>query len=360
MQQSNFVKWVNKFLRGIVLRTVELLNDSKRPLPYLHRRMLRKDFSVSGKWESLTSDNSAVMADVVAMDASIPLKTRDSVSTASGDIPKMGMKLTLNEKQLTDLDTIIAIGGSDNQVVAKLFRDTPRVITGVFERNEAVFLEGLSSGVTLVENDKNVGTGIRINYGYLDANKFGVTTLWSNTASKPFDDIDRVLAKASADGNTVTRMMLDKTAFDNMAKTTQAKELYAFSKGFVGTTIPTPDFSQMTQYISQRYNFVIELVDRSCTYEINGAKTTYKPWQDGAVVFVCDDVVGSLTWATLAEQNHPVENVRYETADEFILVSKYRQNEPSLTEATASQARVVPVISNVDRIYQLDSKTVQA
>lgn len=58
--------------------------------------------------------------------------------------------------------------------------------------------------------------------------------------------------------------------------------------------------------------------------------------------------------------NHPVAGVSYETADNYILVSKYRENRPSLREYTTSQARVVPVISNPDRIYTQDIKTVQA
>jgi len=62
----------------------------------------------------------------------------------------------------------------------------------------------------------------------------------------------------------------------------------------------------------------------------------------------------------LAEKKHPVAGVSYETANEFILVSKYRVNRPSLREYTTSQARVVPVITNVDKIFTLDSKTLQA
>ena len=359
MLVSNYIAYIKKWMRGIVQATVEKLNDTKRPPTYLHKRMLRPEFSITGKWESLVTYNSLVAADVVSMDSQLPLKKRGKLETASGDIPKMGMKLKLNETQLTALDTLIATRQPETLVVEKLFADTPRVIGGVFERNEAIFLEGLSTGVALVEDTENVGIGIRLDYGYLTANKFGVTTVWSNVASTPFNDIDRVLAKAKSDGHVITRLLLDKTAFDNMAKTTQAKELFAFRQGFVGSNIPTPDFDQINALFTSRYRFPIELVERTVRYEINGAESTQTPWQDGMAVFVTSDVVGTLTWATLAESNHPVEGVRYETADQYILVSKYRTNEP-LTEWTSSQARVVPVIGNVDQIYTLDSKTVQA
>lgn len=360
MEQSLFLEWVKKYFPALTVRVVEKLNDSKNQPTYLHKSMLKKDFSVSGKWESLSAAYSLVAADVVAMDSPLPLKKRDSISKASGDIPKMGMELKLNENQLTQLDTLVASGGTTEQILAKLFADTPKVIGGIYERVEGLFLQGLSSGVALADSD-NVGTGIRLDYGYPTANKFGAAVVWSTSATAtPFDDIERVLAKASDDGNTITKVMLDKTAFNNLAKTSQAKELYAFHAGFVGSNIPVPSLSQLNGFVSDRYGFVFEVVDRSIKTEIDGTQTSTKPWADGAVVFLSNNVVGSLVYAKLAEQNHPVANVSYSTVEDYILVSKYRLNKPALSEYTASQARVVPVISNVDAIYLLDSKTAEA
>lgn len=360
MEQSLFIKWVSKFFPGITLKVVETLNDTKNPLTYLHRTLLKKDYSVTGKWESINAANSMVMADVVAMDSSLPLKKRDSISKANGDIPKMGMELKLNEKQLTDLDTLVAQGGTDAQILAKLFADTPKAIGGIYERMEEMFLQGLSSGVTLVEDTENVGTGIRLDYGYAAGNKFGVTKVWTDVTATPFDDIQRLLTKANADGNAPSVVYMDQTTFNNMAATTQAKQLFAFNSGFDGSNIPSPSLPQLNTFASDRYNFSIVIINRSVRYEKNGVQTVKKPWTTGAVVFTQGGILGSITYARLAEQNHPVGNVTYQTVDDFILVSKYRQNRPSLGEFTSSQARVVPVISNVDQIYLIDSTTVQA
>lgn len=360
MEQSLFISWVNKFFPGITLRVVENLNDTKNPLTYLHRTRLKKDYSVTGKWETISSANTMVMADIVAMDSELPLKKRDSISKANGDIPKMGMELKLNEKQLSDLDVLVAQGGSDSQILQKLFADTPKVIGGIYERMEEMFLQGLSTGVTLVEDSENVGTGIRLDYGIPAANKFGVTKVWTDTTATPFDDIKRLLVKANADGNAPSIVYMDQNTFDNIAKTAQAKELYAFSQNFVGANIPAPSVSQLNAFTSGRYNFTFEIVNRSVRREKNGVQTITQPWAAGQVTFTPAGVLGSITYARLAEQNHPVENVTYSTVDDFILVSKYRQNKPSLSEYTSSQARVVPVINNVESIYLLDSTTVQA
>jgi hypothetical protein len=360
MEQSLFIEWVNKYLPGVTVAIVEKLNDTKNPLTYLHRRMLKKNFSVGGEWKAITANNTLVMADVVAMDSELPLKKRDTISKASGDIPKMGMELKLTEKQLTELDVLVKTQASESQILAKLFADSPRVIGGIYERNERIFLEALSTGMALVEDSENVGTGIRVNFGIPTANKFGVAVLWASASTaKPFDDLQKILDKAALDGHSITKFILDRFAFNNLAKATQTKELFAFYSGFVGSSIPVPSLTQINQYSQDRYGFSFEIVDRSVRKEKNGVQTPFKPWAEGAIAGLTSDIVGTLEWAELAEKNHPAPGVTYITVDDFILVSKYRRNSP-LSEYTSGQARVLPVLNNVDQIYLLDSKTVQA
>jgi len=364
MEQSQFIEYINEFFPGIVIRVVQELNGTaETPSIYLHRQMLKKEYSVTGKWETLFGSYSNVMADFVAMDSSLPLKSRDSMGGASGDIPKMGMELWLNEKQLTELYTLRAQGGTKAQIAAKIFEDTPRVIKGPYERNEFMYLQGLSSGVAIADTD-NTGVGVRMDYKYPTENKFGASVVWSNpTGAVPIDDLGRVVAKATADGNTITTLMMDKTAWNNLIKTTQMKELYGAGIGFGGdyTKIPSLTSNQVKQVLQERIGVdTVTIVDFTARYEKNGVKTTVRPWADGAVVALSTTQVGSLVYARLAEQDSPVAGVSYETADDFLLVSKFRTNRPALAEFTTSQARVVPVIGNVDQIYLLDSKTVQA
>jgi hypothetical protein len=366
MEQSVFIKFLDKYFKGIVVQTVETLNgkNNEDALTYSFKNMLRKEYSVSGKWETVNVLNSRVSADYVAMDSSLPLKRRPSISKASGDIVKSGMELWLNEKQLTELDTMIAQRVDNSEIIAKLLADTPKVISGIYELTEKSFLEGLSTGITVIDDSENVGTGVRMDYGYLDANKFGVSVLWDNTAAKPLDDIGRVIKKAKKDGNRITDVYIDDNTFDNFVATQQVKEYFAFSIGFVGNAsiVPIPTLEKINAALKadNRYKFTIHIVDRTIINEKNGVRTTVTPWSEGKVIFTTTTQVGVLVWARLAEQNHPVEGVSYQVAEEYILVSKYRQNKPSLSEYTTSQARVAPVICDVERIYSIDAKTIQA
>jgi len=358
METSIYKVYVDKLFNPVSHGVVETLNGSTNPLTYRHKTMLRDEFSVSGKWDSITINGTLVAADVVALDSPLPLKTRDSIGKASGDIPKKGMEMKLNEQQMQDIDTLIAIGGQDAQINQKLFADIPKVIGGIFEENEAEFLQGYSTGIALVDAN-NVGTGIRVDYKYPTANKFGATVLFSDPTSNPLTQINlKILAKASLDGNKVIRIMLDPATFANIAKSNEAKDLYAMFVGNYGTTKPTPNLSRLNEAVSQEYGYTFDIVDRTVLFEKNGVKTAVKPWAAGALVGVTSEVVGTLTYAKLAEQNHPVAGVSYQLVDSKILVSKYRQNKPSLGEFTSSQARCVPIVSAPT--YLLDSLTLQA
>lgn len=366
MDASLYLEQVRQFFPGVAARVVANLNGTQNTAinrSYRFRTMLRKIYSPDMKWQSLTTvNNNAVAADVIALDSSIPLKMRDSLGGATGDVPKIAMEKALREKQLTDLDIISRMPNQQSQLLARLFNDTVSCITGVYERLEYMFLQGLSSGLTIHVDPNNVGLGIRIDYGYLTANKFGVADEWigNPTTAKPIDDLTKLQNKARTDGNIIIRFMMDRATFNAMIVADQVKQEVAAALGFFGTNIPSPTSTQVNNALQAKYGWTIEIVERSIITEKDGVRTTRTPWAANQVIGLTGDSVGTLTWSTLAEMNHPVENVNYTTVEDYLLLSKYRENRPSLAEFTSSQALVLPVIDNVNGIYLLDTATVSA
>ena len=360
MEKSLYSQHVAKWFPRLVLSIIEQLNSKNRAITYRFMDLLRKNYSVDGRWATLLGNYSRVAADVVAMDSSLPLKSRGVIEKATGNIPKVGMELYLNEKQMSDIDTMIARGDNESTIVQRIFDDLAAVIEGVYMRNEILFLKGLSTGVAIAEAD-NVGTAVKVDYGYLDANKFGVNVLWDTPEkATPMDDIQKIVDKARGDGNRLIRAFGDKTAINNLLKTKQMKEYFAQVSGFTGTAYLAPDLAGGNAVLA-RHGILLEEIDTvGLMTEKNGVKTPAKAWQEGTLVFTSLDTVGDLVWTRLAEMNHPVAGVSYQVAEDYILVSKYRENRPSLREYTTSQARVIPVITNVDQIYTLDTKTVEA
>ena len=302
-----------------------------------------------------------VAADVVSLDSELPLKSRDAITTATGSIPKLGLKLYLTEKQMKDLDAMIATNTPSTQVLQKMFEDVPRVIEAIYERIEDIFLSEFSTGVGL--STRSNGTGVRIDVKYKTENQFAaLVATWAGNpdTATPIADIQQVYDKAEEDGNVISDLYLDDYALRALGKCKEMKEKYAFISDFSGNNIPALNFNKLQAVFQDEWNTTLHRpINRKVRTELNGVQATHTPWAQGRLVFACDGIVGDLVWTDVMEMTRPVPGVVYQTADEFILASQYAKNDP-YREFTSSQAMVVPIISSVDRIYTLDPKTVSA
>ena len=358
MEQSLYSEYVRAFFPTLVTSVVEKLNDKNRQqLPYLYKDLLTPEFTADSRWASILAKYTRVSADVVALDSELPVKSRDTIEVVSGDIPKIGMKMYLTEKQMKDVAAMIATSRPTAQIVDKIFTDLPRVIEGVYETIEGIFLSELSTGVGVAPRSN--GTGVRVDMKFYDENKFGVKSLWDDTSVNALDDLQKVFDKASEDENVITDMYADDAFLKAFYANVQVRQQYAFNQGFVGDKIPVLDLEKAQEVVRRKWGVELHRVARKIRTELNGVRKNETSWAEGTAAFTCDQRLGSLVWTDLVESTRPVPNVTYQTADEFILVSKYAQTDP-WREFTSSQAMVVPVLNNVDRIYLLDSKTVQA
>lgn len=358
MLKSLFPEYVKKWFAPLIKQVAETINGSVEKPKYLFKAMLKETYSPDLKWGSLSSNGSVVAADIVSMDTSLPLKKRDSMGKATGDIPKSGMKLVLTEKQLSDIDIMKAKGGKEAEVVRKIFADVKRVIGGVEERIEYMFLTGLSNGVLVVPSEETTGTGIRADFGHPDAQKFGVKVKWTDSNAKVLDDIENVISKAEAKGRTLAHMFLDGATFNIIRKSAQVRSLYASDLQISDVSnVPVPSKKKVRELILDEYGLSIQVIDRAVVLEKNGKRNPVKPWAAGSVAFLTSMEAGELQYGTLAEENHPVEGVSYSKANSYTLVSKYHKNDP-VREFTTSQALVIPVI-DVDNLFLMDTNEAQ-
>lgn len=364
MEPSLFIELVEKYFPKLVLRTSQTINGvDNNDNPYYFRRFLGRRFSLTGKWEALSTSRTRVMADVIAFDSSLPLKKRPALSAAAGEIPKLGMEMALNESDLTNLQLMASSTLTpESQIISSLFRDTVACITGQYERIEHMFLEGLSRGAVVVAkgpnvdtNAGNVGTEIRLDFQYKANHLFNATVPFSDPTATPLSDIALMVAQAEVDGYPIRRILLDRPTMNNILKSDEAKGIYAEVNNIInGVTFP-PTQDQLNAATQSRWGYVFEVIVRTTQYQINGVDVAVQPWAAGQIVGINNDNLGDIVWSRLAEMAAPVAGVTYQIADEFILASKYRVNRPSLAEFTSSQSRAMPVISAIDQIYHLDS-----
>lgn len=360
MKESLFLQFVAAIWPKLNLYVKEKEEPKKRS--YLHKEMLTPVYSADQKWEGTSAKTAYVAADMVAMDSELPIKKRGAVASSNGKLPKVGMKKILLETDINAINIMKAHYDSakspdekaeeKQRILAKLVNDGEACSVGIDEKNEANFLMALSEGVLLVEDEDNVGTGLRVNFGYLDENTFGTIT----KGKVSYEDIETVKSKADTDGNTITTLMLAKSKLNEIRKERWARELVADADGKVytdETTLNVPSVKKFKEAFEDEFDITLKVVDRSILFEKNGQQKSLKPWNADRLVFLCSDVVGSLVWGTLAESTNPVEGVKYAKVDQYKLISKYSKTDP-LQEFTNGQSLVLPVIEDVEQIYVID------
>lgn len=359
MKPSLFLEYVNKFFPKLQSLIEKVNRKRNKDLKYYHKELLRKEYSADQKWESASLNSTFVAADVVAMDSPLPIKNRDTIAHSNGKLPKIGMKKVLKETEINTINIMKNKGDKFTTIASKLSADAIACSTAIDEANEKNFLEALSNGIIAVEDTENTGTALRVNFGFLADNCFGVNTVGELT----IDDIRKVLEKADADGNTIEVIFIAKTTYDKLRATRGAKELVADYNGQIytdNTSLKTPSPSQFEAAFEDNFGCKFEVISRSVIVEKNGQRKTIKPFNANKVTFVVNaSEVGALVYSQVAEATNPAEGVKYQTIDGYKLISKYSKVDP-LQEFTASQALVLPVLENIDQIYSIDITEAQA
>lgn len=360
MNESLFHAYILKFFPKLQTFIEKVNGKRNGQLSYLHKdtSILRKEYSPDNKWESGSIDTKYVAADFVAVDSELPIKSRDSIASANGKIPKSGIQRVLKESDILNIRFMEAQGDAQRQIARKLSQDPVACSTGLDEKNEYNFLFGLSNGYIAVKDEDKPDALMRLNFNYFKENSFGVETKDSLT----LEDIKRVISKADADGNTIIQIWIAKSAYDALRQTRGAKELVSNYNGQIytdDTNLPTPTATKFNEAFADDNNGItFRIIDRSVYLEADGVKKSVKPWNANKVIFTCSTMIGAFVYGRLAEQTNPVNNVDYQIIDDYKLISKYSLPNP-LREVTSGQQFAIPVIENVDQIYSLDISEAQ-
>ncbi len=358
MRKSLFAKYVGALMASLVTLIEKVNGKRNGVLTYYHKNtaILKKVFSADGKWESASVNTTYVAADFVSMDSPLPIKSRDSIATANGKLPKLGISKTLKESDIDALNTMEAQPGDAGiraQRIRKKLADDPVACNvGLDELLEYSFLFGLSHGYVAMPDEDHPNAMLRLKYGYLSQNTYGASV----KGQVSLEDIKRVIAAADDDQNTIIKIWCSKTDFDALRQTREAKELCANYRGQVYTSeteLPVPTAKLFQEAFEDETNVTFEIVNRSIQFEKNGQKKSVKPWASCRFIFVCNEQVGSLVYGTLAESSNRVEGVIYQLIDDFKLISKYSLTNP-LREMTGGQAKAACIIEDVEQIYIYD------
>lgn len=355
MNESLFIQYVLRFFPRLQTLIEKINGKRNSQLTYLHKdtSILRRVYSPDNKWEADSVNLTYVAADYVALDSPLPLKSRETLSQANGKLPKVGIKKFLKESEINALNVMEAQGGQAAEIRRKLAQDSVACSVGIDERNEYAFLFGLSNGYVAVKDEDNPDALLRLRFNYPEENQFGVADV---NVGLTIGDLKNVISKADNAGNTIVQFWIAKSTYDKLRKTDGAKELVATYNGQTytnNTNLPVPTTTKFNEAFEDETGVTFRVIDRSVILEKDGKKNPQKPWNPNMVIGVCSTMVGALVYGRLAEQTNPVNGVAYQTIDTYKLIAKFSKTDP-LREATTGQAYVLPVIEDVDQIYQID------
>lgn len=359
--ESTFKQLLDDNFKIVTDQVVELFNEKPEKQQYYFKRMITPSFSPDNSFASTDILHSLKAADVVSMDSSLPLKSRDRISAYIGELPKIGMKMKKNERDVRNLMSLIARGTNQQAVLESLFNDVPTCIEGVYIRAEIMFLQAMSTGLLTTPNPDNNGTAIRVDYGYKTSHKKSCAVDWRTAQSAtPITDIRNVIEAAGAEGYQIKAMSISKKFFNYLCQTNEAKMFFAQGVGLNpanASSLVTPLSSRMAEMLGEELGLTINIIDSTLRVEqLGGRKQDVSAWKEENVVFTQSTNVGRLVYGTSVEEERPVAGVNYTKADSYILMSMYGQNDP-FAEFTSSQAFCLPVIDNPSSIFVLDAKT---
>lgn len=353
-QKSLFQKYVQRFFPKLQ-RLIEKINGKRtNPLTYLYKdtSILNKVYAQDNKWEATSVNTTYVAADFVAMDSRLPIKSRPTISTGNGKLPKSGSSRVLRESEITTLQVMEAQGGNAERIAKRLADDAVACDVGLDELMEYAFLSGFSNGYVALPDSDHENQMLRLNYGYFDSHTYGLKTEGEITTA----DLVRIIEAANDEQDTVQTIWIAKSKFNELRKARDSRELVASAKSQTfssDTDLPVPNSQAYQDAFEDEYGVNFRIIDRTVVFEHNGTKKKVKPWNANRVIFACNQQVGSFVYGQLAENTNRVNGVEYNLIDDFKLISKYSTTDP-LTEKTSGQCIAAPIIEDVDQLYILD------
>lgn len=356
METSKFSDLIKQYFGGILLNWVDKYNGQEQK-PYYYDRWFPREYSASGDFSSVETDSNVPMAYVIDYDSPLPLIKGQAITIYNGEIPKIGVEIQSTEKKLTELNNLILRGDKigEEQAVKILFDPLKKVYLSQKERLEWMALQLLSAGSAQTSPLNNTGANVLIESNVPAKNLYTASVVWGSAGYTPLTDLEKIKTEAmTRDGVNITSFKIDRPTFNLIRNSAEAKALL----NPLAVSLPGLNLDQLNTVVLSQYGYTFEIIEKTVRVQKNGVDTTINPWKAGQVVGVTDETFGATVWADLAESLDRKGGVDYQTAEEFILLRKYKVVHPAYGEFTSSQSRSACIISKPNSIYRLDTTTV--
>jgi hypothetical protein len=317
-------------------------------------------------WKTLEAQAGLrIAADLVARGASVDTKTREAIARIQGDIPKIAVKRTKNDEELTEYDVMIAMTSQNPDLRALVefwAEDTQFCWTGVAARIEWMALQSISLGKIPVTADNNVSviSEYEVDYQIPADQKNGTANSWLNpqTAKPISQDFKAIVKKAKSKGVSLKYAFMNLDTFATLAETDEAQRMAASFANNALNIQQTPsveDLNAALKKLPYLRGLQIVVIDQDITIELADGSRPFSgnPFVDNVVMFSESKVLGNTFWKKPADVSVK-GSVAIKAMNSHTLIKKFANEEP-LEEVTMGIANAFPAWTLSQRSYFLDT-----
>lgn len=320
----------------------------------------KNEFTPELTWANIeSSSNAKIMAPVVALDADVQLKGRDSFASVKGELPKIEVGRKMTERdffKLRGLQNALAVNRSNSGIQAQLintmYGDGRFVVDSVNARLEYMAKQLFSTGKYTAQNGIVVDFGIRVENATKDWFKANVTA----TGYDPIADVKKLQKIAMAKGYRFTQMVMDAETFDKFVEAESVIKLAAsFGQLALGLQ-STPNLEQVNKALQQKQLPTIKVWDSFIADEkMNGDLEAVSAWERGNILFNATPDYGSIKYTVSPEATINLNETAKFITNEYTLVSVLGQAKP-MSVITVGMAFATPVLNNTNKKIILKTK----
>lgn len=334
-----------------------------KPFYYPSLFPLRENYTLT--WKTLEAQSGLrIAADLVARGVTVDKKTREAIARLQGDIPKISVKRTKDDEQLTEYDVMIAMTSQNpdlRRIVEFWAEDTEFCWTAVAARIEWMALTQISLGKIPITKDTNVSviSEYEVDYEIPDSRKVGTSLSWKNAqTAKPFQDFKTIVKAAKAEGINLKFAFMNLDTFADMAETAEVQKACASFAANALSIQQTPSLEQVNAAMARLpylRSLQIIVIDQDITIELADGTRPFSgnPFADDVVMFSETKILGNTFWKKPADAN-VTGSVSIKAMNGHTLIKKFAEEEP-LEEITMGIANAFPAWTASQRSYLLDT-----
>ncbi len=334
--------------------------------PYYFPTLFPLKENLTLNWKSLEAiAGLKVAGDIVSRGAAISRKGREPIGKVGGLIPKIAFAREMDENDLTEYETALALAGG-NANLAAIVRfwgdDLSACWEGVSARIEWMALRQLSTGkIKLTQTDnQNIVTEFDVDYQIPTAQKTGVAKKWSEAGSEPITELETKIQAAKKGKKAISPKFatMNLATFATFARNEQVIKMSAsFAQNALNIS-QTPDLATVNAMLARQpwlNGLQIKVIDQDITVEIDGVRSTSNPFLDDVVNLSESSVFGTTYWKKPIDANLQASTA-IKSMNGPILIKKFSTEEP-ITEVTQGIANAFPAWNGADRSLLLDTES---